>query len=282
MRRLAGLLFCLLAICALAEAHEITFGQLDIHVGASSTVIEVKLPDLALIQEEPSSLPPGTTAEMLAAPLSSEISAAVSRLVTERLRLTANGIPVPLSVTDITASDADIDVTLSAAALSGALTVDANLFPTDPLHKVFANVYRSEELLGQYALDQQNPSFSFDGLPRPLLDVIGTFVLEGIRHIFIGPDHILFVIALILLGGPLWSQLKIVTSFTVAHTVTLILATLGIVRLPSQLIESVIALSIIVVGLHDLWQLQQSAQVRRRPDIRVVFAFAFGLVHGFG
>lgn len=68
------------------QAHEITFGQPDIHVEASGTVIEVKLPDLALIQEEePPSLPLGTTAEMLAAPLSSEINAAISRLMTERL-----------------------------------------------------------------------------------------------------------------------------------------------------------------------------------------------------
>lgn len=282
MKRLTAILFGLLAVCATVEAHEITFGQLDIRMEASTTAIEVKVPDLALIQEEPSSLPAGSTADMLSEPLSPEINAAISQLVIERLKISADGAPVLLTVTGVTAAGADIDVTLSAPPLSGDLAVDANLFPTDPLHKVFANVYRSQELLGQYALDQHNPTFTADGLPLPLMDVVGTFILEGIHHIFIGPDHILFVIALILLGGPLWSQLKIVTAFTVAHSITLVLATLDIVRLPSQLIESVIAVSIIVVGLHDLWQLQRGERVSRRPDVRILFAFAFGLMHGFG
>jgi hydrogenase/urease accessory protein HupE len=111
--------------------------------------------------------------------------------------------------------------------------------------------------------------------------VIATFIGEGVHHIFIGPDHILFVIALVLLGGRLASQVKIITAFTVAHSITLVLATLDIVHLPSRLVESVIALSIVVVGLHDLWRLQRGQQPAAR-DPRMLLAFVFGLVHGFG
>ena len=120
--------------------------------------------------------------------------------------------------------------------------------------------------------------------------MVAEFVYEGIRHIFIGPDHILFVLALILLGGSLWTQVKIITAFTFAHSVTLTLATLGFVTLPSRLVESVIALSIVAVGLHDLWRVAgpgpgsrsggAAAAVRRDP--RPLFAFGFGLIHGFG
>ena len=146
-------------------------------------------------------------------------------------------------------------MTAAAPAITGVLDIRANLFPDDALHKVFFDVYRSGTLAGQYVLDRQDPAFTLAAPERALREVIGTFVREGIRHIFIGPDHILFVLALILLGGRLWSQIKVVTAFTVAHSTSLALATLGIVRFPSSLVESAIALSIVVVGLHDLRQL---------------------------
>ena len=81
---------------------------------------------------------------------------------------------------------------------------------------------------------------------------IGAFIKQGIHHIFIGPDHILFVISLVLLGGRLATQVKIVTAFTVAHTITLTLATAGLVNPPARWVESLIALSIVLVGLHNL------------------------------
>lgn len=173
-------------------------------------------------------------------------------------------------------------VTATAPPVAGALTVEADLFPGDVLHKVFVNVYRGEELAGQYALGTQNASFTLAAAERPLGEVIFTFMREGIHHIFIGPDHILFVLALILLGGPLGSQVKVITAFTLAHSVTLTLATLGLVELPSRLVESVIALSIVVVGLHDLKQVSRGGGRPGARDPRALFAFGFGLVHGFG
>ena len=63
-----------------------------------------------------------------------------------------------------------------------------------------------------------DPAFTLAAPERPLREVIGTIVREGIRHIFIGPDHILFVLALILFGGRLWSQIKVITALTAAHS----------------------------------------------------------------
>ena len=105
---------------------------------------------------------------------------------------------------------------------------------------------------------------------RTLLHFIG----EGIRHIFTGYDHILFIVTLILTVGS-WRKLAItVTAFTAAHSVTLVLATLGLVTLPSRLVEPLIALSVLVVAL--------DAAFRPQASSRALIAFGFGLVHGFG
>ncbi|MBA2242549.1 MAG: HupE/UreJ family protein [Chthoniobacterales bacterium] len=112
--------------------------------------------------------------------------------------------------------------------------------------------------------------------PQGIGTVIKQFVREGVHHIFIGPDHILFVIGLLLLGGTLKRLLKIVTAFTIAHSITLVLATLNILSPPARIIEPMIALSIIFVGAHAL------SQSKEGRDWRLLFAFCFGFVHGFG
>jgi hydrogenase/urease accessory protein HupE len=103
---------------------------------------------------------------------------------------------------------------------------------------------------------------------------IGFFPL-GVEHILIGFDHLLFLLALVLRGGNAWSLLKIVTAFTVAHSLTLGLAALDVVQLPSALVEAVIAASIAWVAAENLWR-------RDAASHRWIVSFAFGLVHGFG
>ncbi len=116
------------------------------------------------------------------------------------------------------------------------------------------------------------------------------YLRDGVWHIWIGFDHILFLVALLLpavgvwaarrwqpvqhFAPAFWDVLRIVTSFTVAHSVTLSLATLGFVSLPSRLVESAIAASVVLAALNNVWPLFL--------DRRWVVAFAFGLVHGFG
>lgn len=76
----------------------------------------------------------------------------------------------------------------------------------------------------------------------------------GIKHIFTGYDHILFLISLLIMGGGLNYLFKVVTAFTLSHSVTLALAVLSIVTLPVQLGESAIAFTIIYVASENLWQ----------------------------
>jgi hypothetical protein len=108
------------------------------------------------------------------------------------------------------------------------------------------------------------------------------YAREGMWHIWIGFDHLLFLISLLLpavLAVPrfapaFWDVFKVVTAFTVAHSITLALAALAVIALPSRLVESAIAFSVILAALNNLWPV-----VDRR---RWLVAFAFGLVHGFG
>jgi hypothetical protein len=103
----------------------------------------------------------------------------------------------------------------------------------------------------------------------------GSFFPLGVEHILLGYDHLLFVLALILRGGNVVQVLKIITAFTVAHSITLGLAALDVVSLPGALVEAAIALSIAYVALENL--LPRFAVSRRWA-----VSFLFGLIHGFG
>jgi hypothetical protein len=128
-----------------------------------------------------------------------------------------------------------------------------------------------------------------------LLTQFGQYLLEGVWHIWIGFDHILFLLALLLpavlvhaitlnnerrwtgvatFRMALTEVLWVVTAFTVAHSITLSLAALQIIELPSRLVESAIAASVVLAAANNLWPL-----VERR---RWLVAFSFGLIHGFG
>jgi hydrogenase/urease accessory protein HupE len=100
------------------------------------------------------------------------------------------------------------------------------------------------------------------------------FFLMGIEHILLGYDHLVFLFGLVLVGGRLRSILLVVTAFTVAHSITLALAVLGIVAPSGRIIEPAIALSVAYVGIENLFV--------KDADKRWRITFPFGLVHGFG
>ncbi|MBO0857470.1 MAG: HupE/UreJ family protein [Chloracidobacterium sp.] len=100
------------------------------------------------------------------------------------------------------------------------------------------------------------------------------FLPLGVEHIWLGFDHLAFLFALLIAGGSIRDAAKIITSFTVAHSITLALATLEVIAIPSKIVEPMIAVSIIYVGLENI--------LRRQIDRRWMLTFAFGLIHGFG
>lgn len=110
--------------------------------------------------------------------------------------------------------------------------------------------------------------------PPSLLQVIGRYTKAGIEHIFLGYDHIAFLAAVVLWARRLWPVVKVVTAFTIAHSITLSLAALDIVRIPSSVIEPAIAASIVYVAAENF--------LSRDIDRRWRDTFCFGLIHGFG
>lgn len=111
-----------------------------------------------------------------------------------------------------------------------------------------------------------------------VLDAARRYTALGIEHILFGFDHLLFVASLLLLVRGPWMLVKTITAFTVAHSLTLALATLGLVEVPPAPVEACIALSIVLVAAEGLRDRGRGAPLRRPWAI----AFAFGLLHGFG
>ena len=134
---------------------------------------------------------------------------------------------------------------------------------------------RSGDKTFQDLLDASRTESALTEAPQPsTLQVVGLYLGAGIEHILIGYDHIAFLIAIVLWANRLWPVVKLVTAFTIGHSITLSLAALDIVRIPSSIIEPAIAASIVFVAAENFFS--HDVQKRWRDT------FLFGLVHGFG
>jgi hypothetical protein len=123
------------------------------------------------------------------------------------------------------------------------------------------------------------PSFVVEAAPRAL-EVARTYTVLGVEHILTGIDHLLFVLALLIITGGGWRLVKTVTAFTISHSLTLTAATLGWVHIPPPPVEAVIALSIVFVTAEIVRQQRGIEGITARAPWLV--AFTFGLMHGLG
>ena len=156
----------------------------------------------------------------------------------------------------------------------GELHYRVTLFQdVDPAARHLA-VIASERGERELAIDKNVPDIALSGDGASVLQIFGRFVAAGIEHIFLGYDHIAFLLAVILWGRRLWPLIKVVTAFTVAHSLTLSLAVLDIVRLPSSVVEPLIAATIVYVAAENFFVRDISKRWRA--------TFVLGLVHGFG
>jgi hydrogenase/urease accessory protein HupE len=166
-----------------------------------------------------------------------------------------------------------VDIEWSCPPMTGQLIYEVTLFQeVDPAarHMVTA----SGDVRRMALLSTGNPRVALSDTRPHVGEVMWHYLLAGIEHIAIGYDHIAFLVAVILWGRRVWPLVGVVTAFTVAHSITLTLAVLDVVRLPSQLVETAIALSIVYVAAENFFV----RDMRRRAWI----TFAFGLIHGFG
>jgi hydrogenase/urease accessory protein HupE len=273
----------ILLSAAPAAAHPAPFSYLDLHLGSSGLSGTLVVHDLDAahdlgVQNADSLLNPAEAAR---------VRDALVALLGPRLALTLDGAPAAITwgAIDVVPDRQSLRLSFTASrARPGHIKLRAYLFPYDPIHQTFINLYEDTALKLQLILDASHQEAEYySGSTQGRWAVVRTFVLSGIEHILIGPDHILFLIGLLLLGGS-WSRLAlIVTSFTIGHSVTLSLAALDLVSPPARFIEPLIALTIVVVGADNLLVLRNSkGGAKDATDIRAWLAVAFGLIHGFG
>jgi hydrogenase/urease accessory protein HupE len=201
-------------------------------------------------------------------------------LLLSRLQIEVNGRSVSCqesSPVELLAERQSLKFHLSCGAeRAGVVSVTGQMFPYDLTHQTFLNIYEGDDLRTQAILYHNRTSFEyFAGTRQGVMEVVRRFVPAGIHHILIGPDHLLFLFGLLLLGGSLKQLALVVSAFTVAHSVTLSLAALNLVNPPARVIEPAIALSIVYVGADNLL-------VSGGRDMRAWIALAFGFIHGFG
>jgi hydrogenase/urease accessory protein HupE len=259
----------------LAAAHPVPFSYLDLRLqnDAIEGSLVVHMFDAAhdLNVEPPERL--------LNAAVALQRAAELTRLFSDRLVVSADGrrLSPQWLAPDVVADRQSLrfPVRFALSRRPGTLTVFARIFPYDPQHQTFLNIYEGDALT-QAILDGGRPLVEYyAGTRQGAIAVIEKFLPAGIHHILIGPDHLLFLIGLLLLGGTIRQLAVIVTSFTIAHSITLSLAALNLVSPPARIIEPAIALSIVYVGADNLL-------IKEGRDVRAWIAFAFGFIHGFG
>ncbi len=273
--RLCAVFLYLTILSRAVSAHPAPFSYVDVELGRNVISVSVVMHafdvghELGLASED----------VVFEAGFTQTHADALNKLVLSRLVVETDGKPIGLTPVDASVLPDRRAVRVRFHAdvnASRGLDVRARLFPYDPAHQTFLNIYEDGKLTAQSVLDAGQPQAPHYMGTQSAFEVVRRFVLAGIEHIAIGPDHILFLVGLLLLGGSVWQLLKIVTAFTVAHSITLTLAALNLYSPSTRIVEPAIALSIIYVGIDNLLVKPGSR------DTRVWIALTFGLIHGFG
>jgi hypothetical protein len=199
--------------------------------------------------------------------IAAQIAARVRlRIDGERFRpATSSLTPDPLT---------DIVIWTARSALTGSVvTVEGPVFPDIPADTTVVNVTRAGEALGGAVVTSSDREAV---IGERTAGLVFRFIREGIQHILEGADHIAFLIAILLPVQRLRDLVKVVTAFTLAHSITLTMAATGIASMSPRVVEPAIALSIVAAAVENLHSSGAG------PRLRMLYAFGFGLIHGFG
>jgi hypothetical protein len=251
LRKLSFILltsFCLFLLCVSIQSHETRPGYLEIREKADG-----------------------------------EYMASWKQPVRGELRLKIDPIFPPECGVELTTHESDggalmVNFSLGCEdGIRGKLIVISGLENT--MTDVLIRVFYADGATETHLLRPDSPSAVIGGTEGPLKRAFA-YVRLGIEHIIMGIDHLLFVLGLLLIVRNRWMLLKTITSFTLAHSITLAIATLGYASVPVQPLNAAIALSILFIGPEVVrsWRGGTSLTIRHPW----VVAFAFGLLHGFG
>ena len=276
MRRVLTFLCLVVTAGAPAFAHPAPFSYVDVRLDGASVALTVTVHEFDAAHD----LGVEDASRLLNATELARHAQALGELLKDRLQIWVGGQRLPgtwsppVALPDRQAIQ--LRVRYDAKSPPPSIIVAARLFPYDPVHQTFVNVYERGAVVLQAILDRHREQITFyPGTRQGTWAVVKRFAASGVHHILIGPDHLLFLVGLLLLGGTLRRLVLVVSAFTIAHSITLSLAVLRVVSPPPWLVEPAIALSIVYVGADNL-------TVRGGRDVRAWIAFAFGLIHGFG
>ena len=180
-------------------------------------------------------------------------------------------------------NNVDVRLDFGATAFS-SLEIQSKLIASLPLgHREYLQILNStgqtlfERLLSATTdrATMQVPHTDANTVALEAVRSFANFLSLGVKHILTGYDHLLFLFGLLLVARGFFSSLGIITSFTIAHSITLAVATLQFVQIPSRIVEPLIAASIVFVGIENLLR-------GNIPKARRMVPFGFGLIHGFG
>ncbi|HEX4457612.1 MAG TPA: HupE/UreJ family protein, partial [Polyangia bacterium] len=283
MRRAVAalVLSSLLLLAGVAEAHTSSLTYVDITVAGDDARVTLQIADRDLA--------PAIGVDRERPVTRAEVTAAQATLLDYAARHVhvRNGVadcpPATRALSFADKADgffAVTDVDYRCKRTAADLTIEYDLFfDLDPMHQGLARVSLPGQPERQHVFRGGARTLKLDR-PVTLVDHLRDYLILGMEHIFTGYDHLSFLFGLMLVAAARGLKrgarytLGIVTAFTVAHSVTLICAGLGIVRLPSRIVEPAIALSIAYVAVENL--------VVPEPSRRWLLTFTFGLIHGFG
>ena len=271
MRTSVAVLAALVPAAALAHQATVSYSELDVRGREVSGELRFALADLRMQIEIADPLHPPAPA--------------LARLLLDSFVVKTAGERCALQPGSTAAPDGEDGLVLRARWRCPReieeLSVRVDFLDSFPIGATHLSRIRfGEGEVSQRAVQVEDPEFEARRSRSPARE-FWRFLLLGVEHIFTGYDHVAFLIGLLLLGGSLKELIAIVSAFTVAHSITLALAALDVLAPSPKVIESLIAASIVFIGLENLWALRtaRSAQALRH---RWVVTFGFGLVHGFG
>ncbi|MBI5261797.1 MAG: HupE/UreJ family protein [Bradyrhizobium sp.] len=272
--RLAGWapLWLMLIGCGGALAHVTASGLLRIEFtgGRMLYALSVALPELPAASVM--ILTAAANGDRAAAELVAEAARRSVTVDLEDGRCRTGRVRIGGAGTNETRATVEIDFGCDASHGRLAITEDWRAFLGE--HYQTIGTLRTPSGERQVIFGEESRSVTVD-IDRTLATGWFDFVKLGIKHILTGYDHLLFLVALLATARGAWSVVRIVTAFTLAHSVTLSISALGIVTLPDRIIEPLIAATIVWVALENLFAVD--------PDrMRWMWSFGFGLVHGFG
>lgn len=276
---------CLLQ-AAVAAAHLGNISYADLEVRGNAVLLQFKYAAHVTPGLPEGKASPTTRAEVLA------LEGRIADWLGEATRLQAGGQPCDLAIENLVGPDAEEDLKVIALWTCAVPQVRGLSLDFHPLASVldewqsivslrldgraFSTVLTQDATHWRVGAEAAGAA-SAPGTPGETEgseSAFSRFFALGVEHIWTGYDHLLFLLAVLLAGGGIGRLAAIVTSFTVAHSITLAAAATGLVRLPVAPVEALIALSIVYVAVENL--------LERGSDRRTLVTFSFGLIHGFG